>query len=153
MWEWQGLGSRYHLLLFHLMYSLPSSSPLEQTLGHTWRISLHQPVCFDTQWSHFEDQWASHSWLEGRKEVMAVANLRSQVLGFKSIPKSKAVVSIIYLHSKLVCRYPITVTYLQSNLEHQDLDSIQFQYTETSSSSQEPVLGHSCRTPPNLLLC
>jgi len=44
------------------------------------------------------------------------------------------------------------LTYLQSNLKQQSLDSIQLQYTQTSSSSQEPDLGHSCRTPPNPLL-
>jgi len=47
----------------------------------------------------------------------------------------------------------VTTTYLQSNLEHQDMDSIQFQCTQTSSSSQEPDLSHNCRTRPNLLLC
>ena len=44
-------------------------------------------------------------------------------------------------------------TYLESNLKHQGLDSIQFQCTQTSSYAQEPDLGHSCRTPLNLLLC
>ena len=50
-------------------------------------------------------------------------------------------------------RYLITAAYLQSNLKHQGRDSIQFQCKQTSSSSLEPDLGHSCRTPLNLLLC
>ena len=50
-------------------------------------------------------------------------------------------------------RYLITAAYLLSNIKHQGLDSIQFQCTQTSSSSQEQNQGHSCRTPLNPLLC
>ena len=113
-WEWQGLGSRYRLLLFHLMYNLPSSSQLEQTLGHTWRISRHHPVCFGTaQWSHSEDQWASHSWLEGSDgsgelyrlvDVVLVPDThamgRESRLGwmvFKNIHSNRVLIAIVHI--------------------------------------------------------
>jgi len=44
-------------------------------------------------------------------------------------------------------------TYLQNSLNQQGLDSTHSQCTQTSCSSLEPALDHSCRTPLNPLLC
>ena len=59
--EWQGQGSTSHLL-----YTLPSSSQLEQTLSYTRTISQLPQLCFDmVHWSHPQEQWEHYSWLEG----------------------------------------------------------------------------------------
>ena len=46
-----------------------------------------------------------------------------------------------------------TTTYLQCSSDHQGLDSTRSQCTQLSSFPLAPDLGHSCRTPLNLLLC
>ena len=52
-----------------------------------------------------------------------------------------------------IMKVPYAATYLQSKLRLQGLDSIHSLCTQTSSSSLEQNLGHSCRTPLNPLLC
>ena len=71
------------------------------------------------------------------------------VLGVTKTLVSKGIIFSISLN-KSISTY---MNYLQCSSHQQGLDSTHPQYTQLSSSSVEPDLGYSCRTPLNPLLC